>query len=384
MANYSSILSEELFFSLIDHITQMVVGVEKIIGIYSHPDKEELCGISLEYRNNKLQEHVLNLSNLEGKIDNIRQQTSSYKWLDKNQIPFNTAVNSKVQLNIFDEYEHLVLLVALPGDNMLKDILMIYFKDDINSFGVQHQKSSLSTDNKSIIGQLVSGSVNSYCNLYAKEKAQMNRFVQKTQNILSAQRTDNEDTIRKKQLEEVIYSYANEYIQKRNESEGVNYVYSEEAVRKIKNYVGAFSNFKQAIEEAVDYAQMIITDVTKVIQAEFIQYITDVNSELNYSSNNDSIALPLRLQKVYDFMERLEAACISVNKSKLNLTGVNVGGAMDTPISAAAISDYTSKNRERINTLFDQYPEKWSFSKNNFKSIINISVQNHSSLRNWS
>ena len=376
--------SKDLIFSLLDHVTEMVFGVEKIIGIYRNPETENLCGINLKLVNDRLQEHELNLqSSIQDRLIKINQDCKNYKWLDKEQLPFDYNSQGKSQLNIFDEFNNLVLLIKLPEETGC-EIVLLYFKDDINAFGVQHQKSPLSADNKSVISNLIYGSVHSYCKLFLNEKRKFHQFTQKTSRILKQQRSGNKDYIRKTQLEELIESWANDYLEDRCSSDGVNYVYSSEAYEKIKNYSGEFKYLKKSIKEAFDYTNLIVTYVTKVIESEFIEFDTCVNKQDSDNSLQDTTKLSVSLQRVYDFLERLENAGLKVDRLGQNITGNNIGMAMEgKAITAAAISDYISKNRERINLLFDKYPDKWSFIRNNFKSIINVMVQNNRKVSNW-
>ena len=366
------ILSEELFFSLVDHIAKMAMGIERMIGIYTHPETEELCGIGLQYRNNRYQEYELDISLHENHIENLRFENSGYRWLDKNQVPFGTSVPSKSQLSIFDEYKHLILLVTLPGKHKRKDFVMIYFRDDVGSFGVQHQKSALSTDNKSIIGHMLSASIHSYCMQFGKMTAQFRQFTRKTQRILSAQRSENKEARRKKELEELVLSWANGYLKKCSEQEGVNYVYSDAATEKIKNYTGEFGPLEKAIKEAVLFAKEIFTDVNVMIEAEYIEIITSVTQKHDLPGTQGFSNLSNKLQRIYEYLDRIESASIKVDNEGKNITGVNVGNALERPITASAISDYVSKNRDDINSLFAIFPDRWSYVKNNFKSIMNI------------
>ncbi len=384
MSKTRDILSEDLIFSLIDHITEMVIGMEKIIGIYTHPETDELCGITLQYRNNRLQEHELNLTNVKDQLTKLRLENSKYRWLDKSQVPFDASYDDKSQLNIFDEYNHLILLIALPGiKHSEKSILLIYFKDDINAFGIQHHRSSLSTETKSIIAHLLSGSIHSFCKLYWREKAKFEQFTQKTHRILQQQRADIKNDTRIEELEEVLLSWSRTYLLECSNSDGFNYVYSDGAIEKIKNYKGEFKSLQKAIQEAVEYTKIVVTDVTKEIQSEFIEFNTNVNNAIE-DSLHDTTELSFRLQRVYEFLDRLELAGRKVDQMGQNLTGTNIGNAIEhKPISAAAISDYIGKNRDRINTLFTKFPDKWSFIKNNFKSIINVTAQSNKQLNNW-
>ncbi|SMO38680.1 hypothetical protein SAMN06265379_101427 [Saccharicrinis carchari] len=378
-------MTEELIFSLIDHVCEMVEGVEKIIGVYNHPKTGELCGITLKHINNRLQEHQMNLRGQKEILAGLRQCKHKYSWPEKTQLPFSTIDSTPLQRNIFDESDHLTLLITLPGSKRTeKDLLLIYFKDHFNTFGVQHQNTTLSTDNKTIIAHLLSGSIHSFCKLYWKEKERLQQFTHKTQRILDQQRSENQKDIRKKELEDFICSWANMLLKERSESDGVNYVYSDQALEKIKTYSGGLEQLQKALHEAVDYTNTLITDANKVIEAEYIEGVTYVNSG-DVIGNLDAASqhLTTRQQRVYDFLNRLESAAIQVDRSGINLTGSHIGSAMEKPVSAPALSDYIGKNKEVINTLFAKYPDKWSFVKNNFKSIINITLTGERPTRKW-
>ncbi len=386
MSSFTHILSEDLIFSLIDHVCDMVAGVEKIIGIYNHPETGEICGITLQYTNHRLQEHKMNFAGLGESLSALRRTNNKHRWLQKSQLPFDTADSGQAQLNIFDESKHLALLITLPGSKQLeKDILIVYFKDQFNTFGVQHQNSPLSTDNKTIIAHLLSGSIHSFCKLYWKEKEHLQLFAIKTKRILEQQRIDNLTDTRKRELEDFICSWANAFLAECSDSDGVNYVYSENAIEKIKKYSGEFKHLEKALQEAIDYTKTIVTGVNKEIQAEYIELFTNENNiNTLHESHNTPRNLTARQHRVYEYLNRLEAAAIEADRNEQKLTGSNIGHAMKPQaVSAPALSDFISKNKDSINTLFMKYPENWSFVKNNFRTIINVTVNGNRQTQKW-
>ncbi len=374
LKNYTTILSEELLFSLIQHISELVVGVEKIVGIYERTDTGELCGVSLKYINHRLQEHDLDLSNVVDQVNQLRQESKSYKWIETNQVPFETSLTNKQrsQLNIFDEFKNLILLIPLPGDDIRKNIILVYFKDEINNFGIQHQKSSLSTENKSIIGHLISASIISYCKMFWTENKKLMQFRDKTRKILEHKRSDNKEGRKIQQYEEMIISYAYEVLEDYCHPNEVNYVYSNDALDFIKSFNGSLSELKKSLIEAIEYVDFIDTNENKTIYLEYINSDTYINTNNSSQSLHMIHKLPIRLQKLHDFLDRLETAALKVDQLGQNIIGNNIGQAMDKSISGAAISEYVGKNKLAINNLFDQFPNQWNFIKNNFKTIINI------------
>jgi hypothetical protein len=57
---------------------------------------------------------------------------------------------------------------------------------------------------------------------------------------------------------------------------------------------------------------------------------------------------------------------------EMPLTGLNVGSACSTPISAPAISDALKKHRNKILTLLGLYPDRWNLIRSEFKPLINV------------
>lgn len=374
--------SINLFSAIIDHISDLAVGVKQIVGIYSSGESmDALSGVCLEYQNNRLQEREIIISGVHQQLKQMQQERNNYKWLDKSQVPFDTHTESQSQLSIFNEYDHLILLITLPHrfDNK-KDLIFIYFKDDMDQFGVQHQKSSLSTQNKTIIGHLISSSSISFAKMYWQQEDKLNRLANKSRQIISHQKSDNKDVTRKVELEDLLLSWATEFLTDCSNSDHVNYVYSEDAKVKIKFYHGTFNNLKSAIQEAIEYAKMIITDVNIVIESEYIVFDTNVNT---VGTNHKSISVSPRLQKAFDFLDKLENNALKVSKAGLNLTSFNVGLQMERSITPAAISDYISKNRDRINSLFKQYPDRWSYIKNNFRPVVNVIGHDNNDIKKW-
>ncbi len=138
---------------------------------------------------------------------------------------------------------------------------------------------------------------------------------------------------------------------------------------------------KKAISEAAEYAKYLSTSKNEtVIKSE---YITFVNNEVTNVINEEDNYLSPKLVKTKELLDKLEKYSILVSQRNLNLTSFNVGKAMERPITPAAISDAISKNKDRINILFKQFPDKWNFIKNNFRPIINVSEMKFNNLSKY-
>ena len=71
-------------------------------------------------------------------------------------------------------------------------------------------------------------------------------------------------------------------------------------------------------------------------------------------------------------LDKLEEAAVRVVNNSEDLTGVNVGKACSRAISAPAISDALKKHKNKINTLLDEFPDRWKLIREEFKPLINI------------
>ncbi len=390
MTNNNNIHTIKFYAAVINHISEMIAGVEKLVGIYNIEDgSDKLYGISFTLQNNHLIEQTLIIKDDIQRLQQLQEEKIQYKWLNKTQIPFEEKATSIAQLNIFNEYDNLILLVSIPQLKSYKrNLVFIYFRDDLDQFGIHHEKSKLSTQNKTIIGFMVSKSVISLSKIYWEQELKMKSFAQKTQEILLNQKMNNEKEKNNIDLENLIIGWANDMIKEFCNSDGVNYVIQEDALDKIKTYKGSFSSLKESLIEAIGYAKLLsgysgLNTVT--IESAYLHLETNIKSpkETHDITNVNLDILPERLQKAHELLDKLEKHALKISHEGIKLTSYNVGRAMDNPITPAAISDSISKNKDRINSLFKQYPNKWNFIKSNFKPIINITSKDNYQARNW-
>jgi uncharacterized protein YbcI len=375
------------FSAIMNHIIEVVMGVDRITGIYAtDEDGQELSGINLEYRNGRMMESELSFPKAFSGYEFVQQEKEPFKWLYKTHFPYEQkGLDLKQQLTIFSEYKHLLLQVLIPNPNgKTKDVVYILFKDDIDQFGVQHQKTSLSTQNKSIIGHLVTNSIISFAQNYMAQEERHQIFAQKTHEILQSNRKTTLDHQRKKELEEMLLDWAKDLLQEYSKADQVNYVYQDDALNKIQSYRGSFANLKKAILDAIQYAHSLFTYVNNEHIPIYADYLLLAPEEKTHTKvQTETPSIQPRLQKVYDLLDKLEFYALKVTREGLNLTSFNVGQAMERPITPAAISDAISKNKDRINLLFKQYPDRWSYIRHNFRPILNVLTENATSIKNW-
>ncbi len=382
----NSIHTIKFYSAVINHISEMIVGVEKIVGIYNIEDgSDKLYGTSFSLQNNQLIEQSLSINDDIQRLKELQEEKLQYRWLNKTQIPFEEKNTHSTQLNIFNEYNNLILLVAIPQlESYKRNLVFIYFRDDLDQFGIHHEKSKLSTQNKTIIGHMVSKSIISLSKIYWSQEYKIKSFAQKTQEIIFNQKKNSENSIKNNNLENLIIGWAEDLISKYCKSDGVNYIYHKDTLEKITKYKGPFNNLKESVTEAIEYAKILNSYTGSsqiIIESEYLQLETHkLEDKFTYVT---SPTLPERLQKAHDLLDKLEKHALKITNEGIKLTSYNVGRSMDNPITPAAISDSISKNKDRINSLFKQFPDKWHYIKNNFKPIINITSKENYQARNW-
>ncbi len=385
--------SYQLISNTFNHIVKCVNGIDRIIAFYKEDNEDLLKGVGLKQQGMQMVEEVIEIApEYQSQLKNFITDCKSYKWLDKQLIPFEERQQQILQLNIFDEYKYLILALSLKLNHKTQGILFIYFKDDIAHFGVHHSKEPLSTQQKSIIAHILWNSICSFISDSAEQNEKFKQFAQNAHLIIKKQSAINQNNVYKDYNSKFIISWAQSYLEELTKYEAINYVYSDACIDKIKSYNGTFEPLQCALKDGIEFAKTMFTYVnSNICQIEpyYIAWPQDRSEDLNTQDDvkvnpnyPDQYKTP-RMQKTIDFLNKLEESSIQVFHSEENLTSANVGKSMPKPITAAAISDFLSKNKERINQLFIQFPNEWEFIRNHFRPIINISDKNISLLKNW-
>jgi hypothetical protein len=107
------------------------------------------------------------------------------------------------------------------------------------------------------------------------------------------------------------------------------------------------------------------------IEKFFIKF-TNVITENEGVQDIEEDALPSRIDKVYQFLDRLENAAQKLIVKDLNPTSERVGKEMDDQITAPAIRDFLKKNRSRVVLLLRKHPDKWKYIRRHFRPVLNV------------
>jgi hypothetical protein len=150
------------------------------------------------------------------------------------------------------------------------------------------------------------------------------------------------------------------------------YKFSEDSLKKIKEYQGDLIQLKKIIEQAVIFVNSLFFDSQDreiVLLEEYFNFEQEI--PVIEKASRDINATD-RYSKTINLLDKLESAARNVVARNLELTGANVGSACSVPISAPAISDALKKHRNKIVFLFGKYENKWTTIRNDFRPVKNI------------
>ena len=322
-----------------------------------------------------MQESITTNFKLANSINKLRKSSHKIEWVDKNEIPFENSVNAfGIQKEVFDEFKHHILLFRIQNDfDNNYDLLYIYFKADASNFGIKNSDVKLSTDQKSIISTLIGNSFR----IFHKQRKSHSELIQSYQNDLSIMhnhlnKLKDNVSIEKYKLQYQKYIY--QELERQATAINVILQLTPEAKTFIKEYSGNINTISTMARKSVLMAYraqntvfngiLIIDEL--YLESHFNEEVIENNPEINLSYADS------RKSKAAQFLNGLEQAARKTLSLGNNITGSNVGQAMDSPISAPAISDYIKKYRKPLQQLCTENPNQWQLVQKSFTPLKNI------------
>lgn len=357
---------------LLESASGLISGVDKIVAVYfdHQSQKTEAKGIVNPYQNNQIIDYRITSSSL---AEKLRSDKVKYRWLSPDDLPFETKKVGKSQFDIFDEFERVVLCTGFenPADHKT-DLLFIYLNKNLGNFGVAHSDRPLSTNEKSIIGNMTYQALLMLLQKNQNDSETLKFINQKISNF----QLENEKL--KRELRKVNANYqksliehCHEHLVKLSEKFQVQFGFDEEALDKLRGYQGNIEAIKKQITEA---AIMAINLSFGSSPSQITLKAWDISFPEDYLSTDDDKASPVpeRYQKTFYLLDKLEHAAQKVVQNQLRLTSENVGNACPTAISAPAITDALRNHQKKVVSLMQQYPENWATIRNEFRPVKNI------------
>jgi hypothetical protein len=364
------------FENIFNYSDLFLPGIEKIIGIY-YSSVERQLKILTRKKDEALEisdEEILQKRENLVMIQKFRNEMQPFSWIKKADLPFEFPEKTiRITPNLFTELENVILVLRLKNESdLMQDLLLIYFNQNLGNFGLTKSDKALTSDNKIIIGHILYYQFKSFLQMNGANRVLLRTLNNVVRSVI------NENISLKDQLNQLLASYgenvvsiSRQHLQVLAQHYGRNYLLTDEAANKIRDYKGNLKNLPSILENAVIFTEnlLLINEEEPVkIQAyslDFDSYQVLARTE-HYSKRIDS-----RLSRGIQLLDKLERAAKLVKSKNLPLISTKVGQAMEPPVTAPAITDALNKNRNIIRQLIEKYPDKWETVRLEFKPLLN-------------
>ena len=369
--------SEKPVLFILNLLPSLIPGIDKAIAIYSDPETGSLSSEMISNENGEQRTESFHVSDSVQFLTRLRTDNAPYSWLRKEDLPFEITSKVKIQLEIFNELNNSILLLRVRNNfDNLNDLFFIYFNQELNNFGTLSTKRILSTDNKTIIANLLR---NSILTLLQNQQGDKELFANLGENTRAMIREMNilkdevEDT--KEKYRDGLIRLSNSYLEDLSKARGVKYHLTEAAVRKIRDYPKDIGNLKPVIEQAAHYAEMMNLEGTaNEVLISDIHLVFDSKTErVPKAVVTPTVSeVPAKYNKTFLLLDKLEHAALHVKSRNLLLTGANIGHEFPNPVTPPAITDALKKHKQKILFLFREFPDRWVIIRTEFRPVQNI------------
>ena len=364
------------FENLFRYSDLFLPGIEKILGIFFSVSDNRLK-ILARKRDESTEDNFPDL--LEKResmimIQKFRADSQKYAWIKRDDMPFDLPVRRISAPNIFTELENVILVLRFPNvKDGLHDLLFIHFNKNLGNFVLSKSDKQLSAENKSIIGYLLYHQFKIFLEMNLENLRLLRTF---NHGVLSIIRSNSnlKDQLRQVQMNygDSMVNLAGQYLAEFSARQDYSYAFTPEALEKIRNYQGNIRHLRKIIENAIVFTENLMTEGhVDAIQIE--DYSLDFDSyQVSIENEQATRKIDSRHSRAMLLLEKLEKAASIVKGRTLPLTSNNVGKNMDPPITAPAITDALSKNKDMIRQLVSKYPEKWETVRKDFRPLLNV------------
>lgn len=371
--------SEKPVLSILQRLPSLLPGIEKVLSIYYDKESERLNAHSIRKVKTEYILEASNVNDSEELLQKFRTDSAPYIWMQIEDIPFEIISKEKVQLSIFNELNNNILLIRLLNDfDNLHDLFFIYFNYNLSNFGIVNSKKTLTTENKTIIGHLLRNAIDTYVINFKEDRELFISLNENYQTIINElSRSKQELAIMKEKNKDGIIHLCKSYLADLSRYHGNNFLLSNEAIRKLREFDGDLSKLKIILDKAAHFAQT--TQINGNLQDILI---SDYHLIFNLNPNKKNVEIlpesdqtsdiPARYNKTFLFLNKLENAAQTVKFKNLLLTSANVGNEFPSPITPSAITDALKNHQSKIIYLFKELPHHWLIIRTEFRPVQNI------------
>jgi len=371
MSTFSFI--ENPLLNVLKQANALLPGIEKVIAIYYCNEASEVKAKTLVHENTI---EDIALDNNDDPIDKLRKATSNINWYSKDETPFEVSRKKKhIQMNVFHEFENVVLSLGFPNEHDKKnDLLFFFFNKDISNFGLTDSNKILTPDNKKIISFILYNSIKTMIEIFSKDLNALKMYNENTKSLVKRHAQSREELETSKNNYGLsLINLSKLYIKEFSEDNSrFNYILTEDALHRIKKYQGDITILKVIIKQAINYVNNLYFDSKETDIYISEDYLNFESIGAGTATKPQEVQLFDKYSKTIMLLDKLEKAARDVVAKSMDLTGTNVGGACSTPISAPAISDAVKKHKNKILHLINKYPDRWKLIRNEFRPVKNI------------
>lgn len=369
--------SENPVLFILQLLPSLLPGIEKVIAVYYSLDSAGISSDLIRKESGEYVQESFQVADSPSIFSRLRSDNAPYSWLRKEDLPFEIKPKEKVQLEIFNELNNSILLIRITNtfDNK-NDLFFIYFNQDLSNFGTISPNKILSTENKTIIGHILR---NSILTLIQNNLSDKDLFATLNENTRAMIKERNflrdELEITREKYKEGLIRLTNSYLTDLYKSNGVKYRLSDGAMKKIREYTGDIGNLKPVIAQAARYAETMNLEGTTgdVLIADFHLVMDEKKEPRQKESISEPIeGVPVKYNKTFLLLDKLEKAALHVKSKNMLLTGANIGHEFPTPVTPPAITDALKKHKQKILFLFREYPDRWEIIRTEFRPVQNI------------
>ena len=353
---------------------QLVPGLKKALSFYYDPFEKSIACSMIEHSNNQVIELDLEDDYDLREIMDLRKKKQSISWLQESDLPFSLKHNqSVIQRKVFDELDNIVLLLRFPNkDDKRMDSIYLFINADASNFGPKKASDILKTENKSIISQLIYNSFKQIItqrNTFQHQNNQLKKHYALMQKKLELEKRDREQL--KQDIQKQVIDYCKSLIESHSRNLGVHIEMGRELVELLSNYKGSIQGIEKLISEAVQRANDTHTDILSPVLSLEEWHFDNLDQDIYAVSQIDELNSGSRYLNTFKILDRYEESARKLVGNREKLTGANVGRALSSPISAAAVTDSIKKHKSKIITLCKQYPNRWKIIRAEFKPLRN-------------
>jgi len=369
--------SEKPVLFILQLMPYLLPGIEKVIAVYYSQDAAGITSDLIRKESGEYMQESLQISDSTSIFNRLRSNNAPYSWLRKEDLPFEIKPKEKVQLEIFNELNNNILLVRIPNVvDALNDLFFIYFNQDLSNFGTINPNKILSTENKTLIGHLLRNSILTFILNNKSDKELFAILNENTRTIIRERNFMRDELeITREKYKEGLIRLSNSYLADLQTSRGITYRLSDSAVKKVRDYTGDIGNLKPIVAQAARYAEAMNLEGTgdDVLIADFHLVMDEKKETRQKESISEPVGdVPVRYNKTFLLLDKLENAALHVKSKNMLLTGANIGHEFPNPVTPPAITDALKKHKQKILFLFSEYPDRWQIIRTEFRPVQNI------------